>query len=808
MSACFCAGASVQAATINVSPDGLSGCTLRQAIRSANTDSATPPCTTGSGTDTLVLTQSDAHPYFTPQNGAGNDEDGNLSGDLDITSTIIIQGANPTQSIIVGPPLDRALDVLGTGSLTLNDVTVIGGSLLGVSGEYGGVVRKGANATLTINRSVLRSGKADRGGAVYASGSGLLTLDKVSIFDNFAIYGGGVMLQQTSGFEAVLNNLTLSGNTATVSGGGMYSSSWFRLRNSTVARNRGGTGGGILFQGASTTGVNLANSVLVDNASTNGSPQDLFCSSISQLGARTHTMIGTLSNCTFASFAGIPPNSDARLSPLFDFGSGLPTHALMPGSAALDAGNPSTSNTLTRCLTSDTRGVSRPTSCDLGAYEEKFDAIVNSFSDLPDLNPGDGVCLALGNVCTLRAVAQEGSASRGRWFVKLPAGTYALNRAFNPNVDADGGDLDVKLLSDDEPFQMTLYGAGDADDVKIVSAGFDRVLEVRGSRVSVPAYENIDYPLAFALLDATLSGGVLHADPFEDDPNAPLGGGGIKVIGGKSLFYNVVVKDNYVEAIPPTENSVAGGMFVSVRSLDNSPTEPYVASNRLERFAIVDNATSQISGGQNKFAGGLYADGSTPYEVGDSITLVNGTIANNASVYGGGLIIYGGVDASFVSVVNNTSGPLNPPGFAQYAGGLTLSAQNNTLRNVLIAGNMAGPQSSDCIVIGAGSSLVSLGYNLIGTSDASCVISGDTSSNLLNVAAQLGPRVVSSGMPVYSLSTNSPAIDAIPLAACANGKGFGVAIDATGESRPGSDGAFCSIGSVEIEPPLFADDFE
>jgi hypothetical protein len=692
---------------------------------------------------------------------------------------------------------------------------VIGGSVVGASANDGGVVRKSAGATLTINRSVLRAGTADFGGAIYAQGSGVLTVDKTTIFANRAAFGGGIALAQTSGVEAVLNNVTISGNTASSSAGGVYATSWFRMRNSTVAHNHSTGVGGIQYAlSGNTTGVNFANSLLINNANGNGDPSDLYCSGgagNNQLGARSYTMIGAVVNCTFASFAGIPTSTDARLSPLSDFGSGRPTHALLAGSAALNAGNPSNSNPLLACLSTDARGISRATPCELGAYEQRFDVTVNSFSDFPDLNPGDGVCQALGNVCTLRAVTMEASASGGRWFVNLPVGTYTLNRALNPNDDADGGDIDVKRTDHDNPLQMTLMGAGDADDTRIVSSVADRVLEVRGRNGVGPGFDFVHYPLAFALLNATLSGGELVADPFELDPNGNLVGGGVKVTGGSTLFYNVVVKDNIVAAEPPGDNAYAGGVFVDTRSRNFSNSNlPYAAESRFERFAVIDN-TVLYPGGYNVFAGGIFANGPSPFDkASDGFSMLNGTISGNISqLYAGGAMLYGIYSASFVSIVGNSSGPLNPPGFTQYAGGLTLGGQSNILRNLLIADNLAGTEPSDCETYEFDSSLVSLGYNLIESPGDSCTISGDTSSNLLNIDPQLGPRQISAGMPFHSPGAGSVAIDAIPLAACSDPGGYGVFVDAAGASRRSDSNPACDIGAVEaVELPIFVDGFD
>ncbi len=809
----ICCNTPAGAASINVFPDDLvAPCQLREAIQSANTDTSVGGCTAGSGTDTLLLLQYDDRPFFSIDNGTGNDEDANATGDLDVSSAIIVQGENPTQSVIIGPQFDRVFDVRPSGTLTINNVTLIGGSIVGADANDGGVVRKASGGTLTINRSVLRGGNAQYGGALHAMGSGVVTLDRVTLFGNQAVYGGAIALQQSAGVEAVLSNVTISGNDASFSGGGLYASSWFRLRNVTVARNRSAGVGGVQYAGSvNTTGVNLMNSLLIDNINGNGHASDLYCAGPTgnnQLGARAHTMIGAIVNCTFASFSGIPVNSDARISPLFDSGAGIPTHALLPGSAALGAGNPTNINPTTACLGNDARGLSRGIACDLGAYEQHFDVTVNSFSDLPDSNPGDGVCQALGNVCTLRAVAMEANATRGRWFVNLPAGTYTLTRPFNDVDDEDGGDLDIKASNHDAPFQMTLFGAGDADDTQIVGGGFDRVLEVRARNVSGPTYVDIHYPLAFALLNATVRGGVLNRDPFEFDPNARLLGGGIKITGGKTLLHNVVVKDSYVESLPAIEDSIAGGVFVDTRLGTNATDRPYLSSARFERFAIVDNATSDQGGGYSKYAGGLYVTSAGGYEIADGVTLINGLIAGNYSRAAGGAMIYGAVQASFLSVVDNAAGPLAPPGYTQYAGGLTLGGQNNAFNNVLLADNVAGTEPSDCELIGTGSSLVSLGYNLIRTSGAGCLISGDIATNLLNVDPQLGARTVTLGMPNHAPADDGPAVNAIPGSRCVDAGGFGVAVDGRGIARPSAGDAACDIGAVEVELPLFADGFE
>ena len=796
------------ASNILVYPDDVDGCHLREAITAANTRTATTHCQAGSGNDTLVLHESANHFVFSAGGLPDSGEDNNLTGDLDILSIITIQGVNPTQSKIVSVGSDRAFDVI-SGVLTLNDVTVIGGTLLGPSANGGGVIFKHDGATLTVNRSVLRGGNTNSGGAIYAEGAGVLTLSQTTVMDNHAYSGGAITLYaQPAGDEAIFENLTVSGNTASYVGG-INAVSGFSLRNSTVTHNKGGIIGGISYQGqANTSLVNFSNSLIIGNTNADNYPADLNCNGY-QLGTRANTMIGNAISCAFALSTGTPGGTDARLSPLFDFGSGRPTHALLAGSAALDTGSASNNPNL-RCLGIDARGVTRGVPCDIGAYEERFDLTVNSFSDLPDLNPGDGVCRANGDVCTLRAATMEASATGGRWFIKLPVGTYTLNRALNQYNDGDGGDIDIQTTSTSVPIQVTLMGMGDADDTRIVSTGVDRVLEVIGRRTSsLNPYTYTVYPVAFALFNATLSGGDLSQEQYgaELDFVTPMGGGGIRVLGGKTLFYNVVVKDNMVES-NPDKYVVGGGVYVDlITNYGASTAPPYSTGSQFERFAIINNATTTTQGGHSKSVGGLYARGSSPSYPSDGIILNNGTIAGNVSRDGGGLVLDYKVDASFLTVVNNISESHN-----RRAGGITVSSQDNRIRNVLVAGNLAAGVPSDCDAddVSFGASLVSLGYNLIQSPGSNCVISGDDTSNLLNVDPQLESLRSRAGMPYIATSFSSPAVNAIPVEACPDAAGLGVLVDAIGGSRRYVEGNLaCDIGAVEVsELPIFADGFD
>jgi len=72
---------------------------------------------------------------------------------------------------------------------------------------------------------------------------------------------------------------------------------------------------------------------------------------------------------------------------------------------------------------------------------------VNSTDDLPDANPGDGICDAdldePGEQCTLRAAVQEANATNDQVIIEVPAGRYRLRVRGAFEDAAATGDLDI-----------------------------------------------------------------------------------------------------------------------------------------------------------------------------------------------------------------------------------------------------------------------------------------------------------------------------------------------------------------------------
>jgi hypothetical protein len=806
-----------QAATIQVvSTYNNDGCRLRDAITAANTDTNVGQCTRiGSGSADILMLP----PLFIPGhpgNGVGdyNNEDANVRGDYDITSDITIQGIDPTQSSIASMPLDRLFDVHTGAVLTLRDMTVFGGSVITSSVPQGGMLRKAAGSTVTLERVLVYGGTADRGGAIFANvQTGALTLSSTTVRSGYAVTSGGAIDLFTGLSSAVtttLTNVTLSGNAAGTKSALAATGTPLVLRNVTIARNQTfSTSRAVELSSLDDSEVSFTNVLLLDNNSSSNNQANLRCFASAAIGTMRHTVVGgSTVGCPVTTTVGTPATKDVRLMPLFDYGGGIPTHALELGSIAIGNGSPVGAN---GCPTTDARGITRTNPCEIGAYEHRIDLTVNSTADLPDSTPGDGLCRASNNACTLRAATMEAGAAGGRWIVGLPAGTYTLSQSPVFNSDPSGGDLDIEAAEDDTPpLVFHLFGLGTPANTHLVGSGSDRVLQARGTFYNESDDEFFDRWLSFAMSNVTVRDGYLTDDIYRSQYES-LAGGGVMLSSGNTLLYNVVVRDNEVR--PATGGGGGGGVGIWVPRYGFNQ-HPQSQSARLERFALLDNlveaATFTQPDGSITFGGGLFSSGPDLERNDDAIALVNGVVAGNRADLIGGLYLIQKGFVSFVTVTENV-GRQHARDQLPRTGGISFAGSQNRVTNSIIAGNLYGTTPNDCsTALGVSSALNSLGYLLIGNADG-CVISGDLTGNVIGAAALLGPReTAADGMVFYRPRVASPAYLAVPPADCVDDRGFAVPRDIKGDVRP-EPASNCSMGAAEgaaFEIGIFANGFE
>jgi hypothetical protein len=319
--------------------------------------------------------------------------------------SVTIAGPGPTSATITRSGAGNAFSVPSGANLTLGGVTLSGatsGAGLSVTGTgvaslSNSVVGPNANpangagiafsgATLNVSNTAIQGNTtAADGGGFANSGVGTATFNQVIFRDNGAVGSGGAA-DTSGGVAATTNfkNVTFTSNIANGDAGAVRSGTatdTINLNNVTIAGNTadvddsgGGDGGGISNSGGM---IKIGNSIVANNGATGGGAPDCDSALASPLTRAGYELIRSATGCTFGgtgdTATGYQTGVDPLLGALDDNGAALPTMALLPGSPAVNAGNPAApSGTGGTCEATDQRG--RPRSgavlpCDLGAFE-------------------------------------------------------------------------------------------------------------------------------------------------------------------------------------------------------------------------------------------------------------------------------------------------------------------------------------------------------------------------------------------------------------------------------------------------------
>ncbi|MDF1512605.1 MAG: choice-of-anchor Q domain-containing protein [Anaerolineae bacterium] len=257
------------------------------------------------------------------------------------------------------------------GDLTLEDCYIASNSAVqgggGIANENGAVLIVQDSSIASNTTSDLSYG----GGAIYNASSGTVDIVRSSIRDNTAPMGGGIFNYGI----AWLTNVTVSGNGATTTGtnggGGVnnQSGATLDLKSVTIANNSTTTGQALVNIGT----LNVAHTIVADN-----SGGDCFLSSSGTLDGTVHHNLDSDGSC-FSAGDGNLPNTDPMLTSLLTPGY-YGAHGLLPGSPAIDAGDPAGCLAKGSLLLTDQRGRSRTVDgdddgtavCDIGAFEAQI----------------------------------------------------------------------------------------------------------------------------------------------------------------------------------------------------------------------------------------------------------------------------------------------------------------------------------------------------------------------------------------------------------------------------------------------------
>ncbi len=302
--------------------DASGNCTLRAAVEEANTLS---------GNDTIDFAASLTNATITLATGV----EIAISG---TNGTLQINGLGADKlTIDGGAGSNRIFLTSNSAAVTITGVTLQGGN--GNSpGQQGGAIYANGGSLVLIAVLVQNNIVTDRGGGIYYNGGTNHRILNSAISGNKAFVGGGLYL---SGATLFVANTTVSGNNVTPSGsaaGGVYISggSTATFRNSTISNNTasggGSGGGGVQVSGA----LNFGNTIIAGNSAP--SLPDIFNFG-GAVSAGNNFVGNTSTNVAIAYQMSDILNQNPSLGVLQNNGGTTPTHALLMGSLAINAGD-------------------------------------------------------------------------------------------------------------------------------------------------------------------------------------------------------------------------------------------------------------------------------------------------------------------------------------------------------------------------------------------------------------------------------------------------------------------------------------
>jgi len=347
------------------------------------------------------------------------------------------------------------------GTVDVLDSTISGNDAVdgGGIGNYDG--------TVSVARSTISGNYASWDGGGVWSRYGDVSVSSSTISGNTAHRGGGIYSWYSN---VSFSNSTISGNVASSLGGGIRTlDGTLSVSNSTISGNAAswGEGGGIYSYGPI---VNLSSTIIADNTD-DGTAPDLggggtISTPVFNLieSGTGHTITNGFDN----NIVGLDP----LLAPLADYGGPTETHALLPGSPAIDQG---TANGLTTDQRGEPRSVDDTAiadasdSTDMGAYEYDPDhpvIVVDTDGDVVDGNTSSAANLIAtrgsDNAISLREAVIATNNTAGADYVRFDATLdgrpVTLSLSGTGDDVASDGDLDVTE-------SLTIIGNGQTNTI-------------------------------------------------------------------------------------------------------------------------------------------------------------------------------------------------------------------------------------------------------------------------------------------------------------------------------------------------------
>lgn len=280
------------------------------------------------------------------------------SGELLVDKSVTINGPGADLLAVDGNGTSRVFEIGSGETVTISDLTIKNGHDDNIGGginNQSGATLTIANCTVSANTTGSVGNPAVQGGGIYNRGRVMIVNSTISGNSSGGISGGGGGIFNAGSLNIISS--TVNHNTATtgagVENGGKQST--VMITNTTLSSNVASAYGGACVN----VGIlQIASSTLSDNSAADFAGSILNNGSV-QIGntvlnrgqpANIHSFGGTVTStgynlssddgAGFLTGPGDQVNTDPMLSPLQDNGGPTFTHALLPGSPAIDSGDP------------------------------------------------------------------------------------------------------------------------------------------------------------------------------------------------------------------------------------------------------------------------------------------------------------------------------------------------------------------------------------------------------------------------------------------------------------------------------------
>jgi CSLREA domain-containing protein/uncharacterized repeat protein (TIGR01451 family) len=826
---------------------GNGGCSLREAIANANSDSgAQVDCAAGSGADTIALNVSGTYALT-------------MNTEIAVTSNLTVQEGSGVTAVISGNSATRIFNVSTTsGNLTLSGLTLQNGS----ASTAGGCIQVGdsSGGALTFNNGTLQNcTTTNSGGAIGSSGgTHSITISNSTLQNNTAGINGGAISQTGTASNLSITNSTFSGNRA------------------GAGPSQNAQGGAILWSGQAAAGGTISitgsgfNNNLAQSTSTLARGGAILAT-FSDSGAT-----GTISNSTFTNNQALSGSTENRGGAIYKTGVGsltISNSSLNGNSASSDGGALFQNQGNLAILSTTISGNSSGNGGGIANVSGGLLTLINStVSGNTATGNGGGIqdtevsnptrlrnCTITNNTAGtgggMAATVSQGLADIGNSIIAGNTATTA------PDYSGDLNSQGYNLFSNSSGIGSSLAGT----DIVNASPGLAALANNGGTTLTHGLQSNspaINAGSNALAVDTTNGNAALTTD--QRGTGFPRTNGGTVDIGAFEALANIVTNSNDSGAgsLRQVIADAAAGSAITFQTgvttvtltsaelainknltIDGGAAGVTLTRSGATQFRIFNISSGTVelkkltisNGNHPSQAGGIQNSGTltmtecavtgntAPQGAGlqndGSLTMTNCTISGNTTTgSGGGLAMFGTTTTlTNCTVSGNTASGGSGGGFsissgtlnltnctvanntALDGGALSLSGSTHVLKNTIVANNTATSTSNENI---SGTVSSTSSFNLIGVGGAGGLTDG-VNANQVGVANPLLDVLANNGgyTQTIALLLGSPALDKGAAVS-------GMTTDQRGQTRPydistiaaAAGGNHSDIGAFEVNP--------